>query len=91
MTAKQLVIVGVRDATLKLRLECQKCHAVKILQLVVLAVTDLKLVELQDLLRKRPEEDRRDLNAVSEELKKRQKEGRRDDMSDHPADGVTRW
>lgn len=27
MTAKQLVIVDVTDATLRLRLECVKCHA----------------------------------------------------------------
>jgi hypothetical protein len=47
MTAKQLVIVDVTDATLKLRLECQKGHAVKILQLVVFAVALSTVVSAQ--------------------------------------------
>ena len=39
------------------------------------ACTDLKLIELRDsLLRERPDDRRNDLDAVSEELEKRQKE-----------------
>lgn len=45
------------------------------------ACTDLKLIELQDLLRERPE-DHRDLHAVSEELEKRQKKAQEGPMSD---------
>jgi hypothetical protein len=46
------------------------------------ACTDLKLIELQDLLlRERPEDRRDDLHAVSEELAKRQNKAHHADPS----------
>jgi hypothetical protein len=46
------------------------------------ACTDLKLIELRDsLLRERPEDRRDDLDAVSEELEKRQEKVPEDLMS----------
>src|SRR5256885_133143 len=46
------------------------------------ACTDLKLIELQDVLRReRPEDRRDDLHAVSEELEKRQQKAQEGLMS----------
>jgi len=46
------------------------------------ACTDLKLIELRDLLlRERPEDRRDDLHALSEELEKRQKKAQEGPMN----------
>ena len=55
-------------------------HHLKFTRSFLAACTDLKLIELQDLLlRERPED--RDLHAVSEELGKRRKKSQEGPMS----------